>query len=408
MSTASDTHGHHDPAEGFDLERFTSGKAMGIAATLGVAGLALTALGGLANGKEALVSYLTAFLLFLAIALGALVLLMANHAAGAKWLTVLRRPLEAMAAALPIFALLFLPVALGAKSLFLWIDPPATLTAEQVHALHAKHAYLNLPGFYGRAVAYFLVFIALSQLFWSWSNQADEAPSAALTRKMRRLGAGGLPLLALALSFACFDWLLSLNPFFPSTMFGVYYFAGGFLGSICVLVLITRLGQGEKSAHSDHVSLHHWHNLGKYMLAFTAFWAYIAFSQFMLVWIANLPEEVGYYKLRTEGPWQPVWALLIATHFVLPFFTLLSRELKRQPTRLSLLAGFILLTCWLDAFWLVTPEFHAAPVFHWTQVTALLGVGGAAVAFALFRLRGRYAVPVGDPYLEDSLRYTQS
>lgn len=408
--TTHDTagHPHHDPAEGFSLERFTGGaRSMGIAGALGVLGLLATAAAGLLGQADALQSYLTAFLFWLGIALGALVLLMANHAAGARWITVLRRPLETMAAALPVFVLLFLPIALGAGKLFLWANPPATLTHEQVEALHLKGPYLNLPWFYARAVLYFAIFIGLSQLFWRWSHQADEAPSAALTRKMRRLSAGGLPVLALALTFACFDWLLSLNPFFPSTMFGVYYFAGGFLGAICVLVLVTRLGLGVDNSHSASVSPWHWHNLGKFMLAFVAFWAYIGFSQFMLIWIANLPEEIGYYKLRTEGPWEKVWVLLIAVHFVIPFFALLSRELKKQPTRLALVALFILGACYLDTWWLVAPEFQATPVFHWTQLSAIAGVGGLAVAFALFRARGRYAVPVGDPYLEDSLRYSQ-
>jgi hypothetical protein len=155
------------------------------------------------------------------------------------------------------------------------------------------------------------------------------------------------------------------------------------------------------------VSTHHWHNLGKLMLAFTSFWAYIAVSQYLLIWIANLPEEIPWYIRRSQGPWFPVFVALGLSHFVLPFFTLLSRDLKLQPLKMLLVGLWLMAACWLDIFWLVVPAFHAEPHFHWTLLTAFVGVGGSAVAFALFRARGKFAVPVGDPYLDDSLRYTQ-
>ncbi|MBS2020999.1 MAG: hypothetical protein JST92_01205 [Deltaproteobacteria bacterium] len=406
---AHDAHGHADPAAGFDIEKFTGGsQAMMIAGIVGVIGIGAT----LAAGEQGLEGYLTGYLYWLAIALGALVLMMAFHAAGGRWMTVLRRVWETMAGSLPVFALLFLPIALNAKKLFFWTHPedlPTThgFTKEQMAHLAAKSSYLNLGSFYTRAVLYFVVFIGLSQLFWMWSHKADESPSSALTRRMRRLGAGGLPILALALTFACFDWLLSLDPLFSSTMFGIYYFAGGFLSAICLTVIVSRLAQDVPNSHTAVVSPSHWHNLGKLMLAFTAFWAYIAFSQYMLIWIANLPEEITWYISRTQGAWKGVWSVLIATHFIIPFFTLLSRDLKRKPTLLSLMAVWLMSTCFLDTFWLINPAYHAEPTFHWSHLTALVGVGGVAIAFALFRIRGRYAVPVGDPYLDDSLRYTQ-
>ncbi|GAC1536646.1 MAG: hypothetical protein NVS2B9_02490 [Myxococcales bacterium] len=191
-------------------------------------------------------------------------------------------------------------------------------------------------------------------------------------------------------------------------MFGLYYFAGAFLSSIAVLIVATTLARHEPGTHGPHVGLPHYHNLGKLLLAFTAFWAYIAFSQFMLVWIGNLPEELPWFVARTVGPWKPVFYFLVFGHFLVPFFVLLSRDLKLRPRALAAVAGWILVAHWVDLFWVVVPTFHRDHVvFHWTQVTAFAGIGGIAVAFALFRARGRYAVPVGDPYLADSLRYSQ-
>jgi hypothetical protein len=224
----------------------------------------------------------------------------------------------------------------------------------------------------------------------------------------RALSAGALPLVAFALTFAAFDWVMSLNPLFFSTIFGVYYFAGSFLAAIAVLVIASAAARHEPGTHGPFISLAHFHNLGKLLLAFVAFWAYIGFSQYMLTWIANLPEELPWFLARTRGAWKPVWVILIFGHFLIPFFTLLSRDLKLRPRALAVVAAYLLVMHWVDVYWMVVPTFHPDHIsFHWTQLTAFAGIGGIAVAFALFRARGRFAVPVGDPYLPDSLRYTQ-
>ena len=377
-----------------------------LAAALGVLGLGATAAGAALNPKDTLVSYLVAFAFWSGLSLGGLFLVMIFTAAGARWTIVLRRAMETLASALPLFALLFLPIVLGARQLYVWLEP-SSLPKEARELVEGKHAWLNLPAFLTRAAACFGVFLLLQQLLYRWSVQQDGEGSAALTRKQRLLSAGGLPFLALAFSVAGVDWLMTLEPTFSSTIFGIYYFAGSFLGAIALLVVATALSKDTQSGHGPLVTPHHWHNLGKLQLAFTSFWAYIAVSQFLLIWIANLPEEIPWYILRSQGPWQPVFVALGLGHFVLPFLALLSRDLKLQPRKMLWVGLWLLAAHWLDLTWLVVPAFHQAPFFHWTQLTAFVGVGGAAVAFALFRARGRYAVPVGDPYLDDSLRYTQ-
>jgi hypothetical protein len=409
---STDSRGHEENGP-FSLERFGGGRQpMLVAAAAGALGLALTFLGGMAAPQEALISYLTSFVFWLGVALGGLILVMAFNTARARWMIVLRRAMETLHAALPIFVLLFLPILLGARRLFAWIEPSAAFGKEALKIIADKHGYLNLPWFTIRFVLYFAVFIAVSHLLYRWSNRQDVEPdperSAQLTRQQRRLSAGGLPFVALALTFASFDWLLSLNPLFFSTMFGLYYFSGAFLSAIAVLIVATALLRHQPDTHGPHVGLAHYHNLGKLLLAFTAFWAYIGFSQFMLIWIGNLPEELPWFIARTQGPWKPVFYLLVFGHFLVPFFLLLSKDLKLRPRALAAVATWILIAHWIDLYWVVVPTFHRDHVvFHWTQVTAFAGVGGIAVAFALFRARGRYAVPVGDPYLADSLRYSQ-
>ena len=377
-----------------------------LATVLGVLGLGATFAGAMTDPKQALVSYLVAFAYWAGLSVGGLFLVMIFNTAGARWTVVLRRAMESLASALPLFVLLFLPLALGMKNLYVWLEP-GKLVGEAKELVEYKHLWLNQGSFFLRAAIYFAIFVVLQHLLLSWSVKQDSEGSAALTRSQRRLSTGGLPFLALAFTIAGVDWLMTLEPTFSSTIFGVYYFAGSFLGAICLLVVVTAFARGVPGAHANLITTHHWHNLGKLMLAFTCFWAYIAVSQYLLIWIANLPEEIPWYILRSQGPWTPVFVALGLSHFVLPFFLLLSRDLKLQPSKLVLVALWILAACWLDIYWLVVPAFKGEPHFHWTMLTATLGVGGAAVAFALFRARGKYSVPVGDPYLDDSLRYQQ-
>ena len=219
-----------------------------------------------------------------------------------------------------------------------------------------KKPYLNLPFFVLRAVIYFGVWMAVAELLRRWSIRQDQSGGHLLTRWQRRLGAGSLPLLALTLSFAAFDWMMSIDPRFYSTIFGVYWFSGSFMAIFAVLILAGRLTLTDESQFGVHLSSEHFHALGNFLLAFVAFWAYTAFSQFLLIWIANVPEEVPFYILRIRGSWGGVGAFLALFHFLVPFFVLLSRDLKRSPKALAWVAAWMLLMHWVDLYWIVMPH----------------------------------------------------
>ena len=391
-----------------DLAPFRGGGRWVVGGGLaGLVFLILTFIGAAVSPREAFYSYLVAFAYWCGIALASLILLMIFHATHARWMTVLRRPVEVMAASVAIFLLLFIPLAIGMKHIYVWVDPPASLGRETLQLLAHKRPYLNVTGFVVRAAGYLLLATFLSQRLYGWSLRQDATGDVTLTQRQRNLGAGGLPFIALAITFAAFDWLMSLNPTWFSTVFGVYYFAGSFLGALALLAVVTDMGRA-RNVFGDHMTDDHTHSVGKLMLAFVCFWTYIGFSQLMLIWIAGLPEETPFYIVRFGAGWAWLGAFLIFGHFFLPFGALLSRSLKRNPRRLAIVAIWILLVHYIDIYWLVMPSLHPEGVsLHWTNFTAFFGVGLLAVAFAVSRLRGRFAIPVRDPYLTESLRYRQ-
>lgn len=376
------------------------------AAALGAVGLLLTAVGGFSSPRDALFSYLFSFVYWVGIAVGSLLLLMVWHASNARWPVVLRRLLENHASTVLVFGVLFIPIALGLKDLFVWAAPPAGLPHAALEKLHHKHAYLNAGAFIARAALYFALWIAVSHLLRSWSVRQDADGGAPLTVKQRRLGAGALPFVAVALSFASFDWLMSLDPIYASTIFGLYYFSGSFMSAFAVLIIAAHLLR-ERGVVGSAISVEHFHSLGMFMFAFTCFWAYMAYSQGMLNWVANLPHETRFYLQRMERGFGKLGVALVVVHFALPFFFLLSRQLKRRPKALSAVAAWLLMAHALDIYWVVMPASGRSALPHWTVFTAFVGVGGVAVAFTLQRLRSAPAVPIGDPYLEQSLRYLQ-
>jgi hypothetical protein len=389
---------------------YTGGRRLALrAGAVGAIGLLLTLAGGVAfDSRRALHAYLVAFTFWVGIALGALILLGSFHASNARWPVVLRRFVEHVPAALPIFVVLFIPVVLGRHQLFPWTTPDA-LEPELRHLVAHKRPYLNVPFFVVRAVLYFGSWVVVAELLRRWSLRQDASGGIALTRWQRRLGAGSLPLLALTLSFAAFDWIMSVDPRFYSTIFGAYWFAGSFIGAFAVIAIAGMLTRGDPTQFGSQMSAEHFHSVGKFLLAFVAFWAYMAFSQFLLIWIANVPEEVPWLAVRIQGGWAWVFGFLVLGQFLVPFFLLLSRDLKRDPRSLARVAAWTLLAHWVDMYWLIMPQLDpGGPRPSLWDLTALVGVGGVAVAFTLYRMRGFAAVPVGDPYLDDSLRYLPS
>lgn len=403
------SHGHHQPLPDTDLPPLAGlGRLIVGSAVAGAIGLALTLLGGLAQPRQALLAYLVAFVYWLGIAIGGITLVMANHAAGARWNVTLRRFGESMGAVVPLFIVLFLPLLFGAKHVWFWVDPPPNLPEEVVKHLEHKRAYLNLSSFTLRAAGYFLIWAGIGWLLRDASLAQDRDGDPRHTLRMRKWSAAGLLLFVFTFTFASFDWLMSLQPTWYSTIFGLYVYAGAFLASLAAQCLIVTGVRSSGSPLGAVISVDQQHNLGKLLLAFTAFWAYMAFSQYLLIWAGNLPEELTWIIVRSRGPWRPVGQLILIGQFLLPFFALLSRDLKRSPPALAAVAVWVLVIHYVDVYWVVMPAADLARLgLHWTHLTAFIGVGGVSVAACAALLRSARPVPVRDPFLEDSLRYVQ-
>ncbi|AUX44137.1 hypothetical protein SOCE26_055990 [Sorangium cellulosum] len=388
------------------IPTFRGGRAI-VAWSLGLAllgGLLLVA-GAFVDPTRLFYAYLAAYAYAVSTAVGALIFLMICHAMGATWPVAVRRLLEAILGALPALAALFVPLLFGLGSLYgEWLRPES-IEDEHVRAivLH-KTPYLNLPFFLIRTAIYFVVWLVLAALLRHGSLRGDARPELARGGRLRTISVAGLPLVALALSFAAFDWLMSLQPTWVSTMFPVYVFAGGFVAAIALLTVLAFAS--DRAGLLPGLSTSHYYALGRLLLAFTIFWAYAAFFQFMLMWIADRPEEAEFYLHRAHGPWGAVSLALVLARFVIPFLILLNYGIKRRPAWLSAVAAWILAAHYIDVHWLVVPDApgERAP-YHWLDLAALLAVVGPCVALAALRLRGKPLVPVNDPALPAAFRY---
>jgi hypothetical protein len=386
------------------VEIFRGTRALSLFALLGAAGVAATLAGLPADPGRTLFSWLFAWLYWAGLAIGALILLGTFHASHARWTAVVRRVVETAACALPLMAVLSLPILLGMSDLFPWAHP-RDLTEEMRHLAEHHRPYLNGTFFVVRTILYFVIWIAVSELLLAWSRRQDREPALALTTRQRALGIGALPAISIAASFATLDWIMSLDLTFASTVFALYWFAGAFLGVLCAVAVATALmrgpGQFGAYANASHLAA-----LGKLILGMVVFWFYIAFCQYMLTWIADVPHEVRWYLVRVSGRWRRVTIVLVIVQFVIPFLCLLSRPLKEHPASLTAVSLWLLAAHALDTYWLVLPARDpAAPVLRWTDVTAFVGLGGLSLAFTLWRMRGHFTLPVHDPYLAEALRY---
>ena len=384
------------------LPRSAAWRALPLAA----AGLGLLALvlhwtlgRGAAAARQAQFSYLVALLYWLSLALGALFFVIVQFATKAGWSVVVRRLAEHAMMTLPLLALLFVPVLGGVHELFHWTHHEAV---QHDALLAAKAPYLNLPFFVARALLYFVVWSALAWVFYrrSVGQDRDGAPQA--TARLQRLSGPAIILFALTVTFAAFDWLMSLDPHWYSTMFGVYYFAGCVVAIFAFLALVG-LVLRRAGVLAEVITIEHYHDLGKLLFAFTVFWTYIAFSQFMLIWYGNLPEETIWYARRLVGSWRTATLVLGLGHFVVPFFYLMTRATKRRPAALLPAAIWLLAVHYLDLYWLVMPVLHPASAQpSWLDLTAFVGIGGCFVALFARLLRRHALVPLRDPRLAES------
>jgi hypothetical protein len=372
-----------------------------IFAGVSVVGLGLSGAGIAMGGdiKRFAFVYLAAFAWGLTLALGGLFFVLVQHMTNAGWSVVVRRGAEQLMGTLPVFAFLFAPIVVFRESLYPWLGHEA-----HEPAVMAKAGFLNFGFWIVRAVVYFGIWTVLSQRLLGLSTEQDKTRAPALTLKMVSTSAVGLPAFALTLTFAGFDWYMSLEPQWYSTMFGVYFFAGAVLSMFAFMnLLFTRM---RASGLLKQVTNEHFHDLGKFMFAFTIFWAYIGFSQYMLYWYANIPEETLFFKHRQENGWGWVSILLILGHFFFPFFLMLSVHAKRTDAVRTLGATWLLAMHFVDMYWLVVPNvahhFHFEPLM---DLGSWLFVGGAMFAVLFRRMLSSPIIPVGDPRLGRSLRF---
>ena len=369
-----------------------------VAAAVGVVGCAIL---GPGNPKQFLFSWLVAFLFFLTLALGGLFFVLIQYAAQGGWGIVLRRVGETTFATIPVMAVLSLPVFLGLHDLYSW----SAHGADQDPFLRWKAPYLNVPFFVIRGVLFFAIWSFMAILYYRGSRSQDSTGDPAVTARLRRLAGPGIIVLALTQTFASFDWIMSLAPRWYSTMFGVYFFAGSFVGFIALLSVVS-VAMRRAGLLDTVISTEHLHDVGKLLFAFTAFWGYIAFSQFLLIWYANLPEETIFYKARLEGSWRTLSLFLMAGHFVIPFFYLMGRAVKRNGLTLAVGGVWLLAMHFVDLYWQIMPTLHPQGIRPSVlDVAAFLAVGGCFVAAAGWLLRRQALVPLGDPRLAESLAF---
>ncbi len=373
-----------------------------IGAACAVLGAVACAFLGAANPKQFLFSWLVSFLFFLSLALGGLFFVLMQYATQGGWGIVLRRLGETIFTTLPVLAVLFLPLLLGMRDLYTWSAPGA---AEHDALLRWKAPYLNVPFFLIRAALYFGIWSFIAILYYRGSRSQDETGDPAVSARLRRLAGPAIIVLALTQTFASIDWIASLTPHWYSTMFGVYFFAGslvGFLALISVVILAMR----RADLLTTVINAEHLQDVGKFLFAFTAFWAYIAFCQFFLIWYANLPEETSWYKARIEGSWLAVSLLLMAGHFVLPFLFLMGRDVKRRAWTLAIGGAWLLAMHYVDLYWQVMPTLHPEGLSpSLLDVAAFVSVGGSFVAAASWLMRRQALVPLRDPRIAESLAF---
>lgn len=397
------SHNENMPDQGsFHLNRDTARKVSMGALVAGLLGLLGAGVGLLSAGsrEQALHSYLVAYVFIVTIALGGLFFAMLQHLVGAVWSVVVRRIAEIIASALPVLALLFVPIAMGVKTLFPWAGHAA-----HEHAVVAKAAYLNLPFFFTRAAFYFVTWVGLSLIFYNRSVAQDKSRDPFTLLTLRHVSAPAMFLFGITLTFAGFDWLMSLNAEWFSTIFGVYVFAGTVTSSLSAFIL-TGILLRRQGVLTEAFTIEHYHDLGKLLFGFIVFWTYIGFSQYFLIWYGNLPEETHWFLHRWEGGWKAYSVALVFIHFAIPFFGILSRNAKRSLTILGVVAPWMIAAHYIDLYWVVMPQLHKeGPVLSWLDVSCLLGVGGIFLAVVAHRLGSVPLVPVGDPRLQASMEF---
>ncbi|MGA3074778.1 MAG: hypothetical protein ABSG56_13900 [Bryobacteraceae bacterium] len=368
---------------------------------IGVVALTLSVIGAFFNPDQFYRSYLWTYMFFIGLPLGATALLMLQYLSGGAWGVVIRRPCEAAMRTLPLMMLLFFPIIIGIPHLYSWSHPD--IVAHD-RLLQHKHVYLNLPFFLGRALLYFGGWSLISLALYKWSGDQDRGDPRAGGR-LAAISGPGLIFYGFSVTFMAIDWVLSINPHWFSTIFGLLFIAGEGLSAvaflICVLVILSN-----RAPMAEVLTHRHLHDVGKLMLAFVMVWAYFSFSQLLVIWSGNLPDEIPWYIKRFGGGWQYIGVALVLLQFALPFALLLSRDLKRNFKLLRAVAIVVIAMRFVDLYWVVAPDFQGAQfTVSWMDFLLPIGLGGPWLAWFLWQLAQRPLMPLGDPQLEEALEH---
>ena len=362
---------------------------------VGIVGVVALVASAFINGHRFFESYLIGWTFWTGITVGSLALLMLQHLTGGGWGLVIRRSLEAATRVLPLMAILFIPILLGAHSIYHhWTNP-----TEEV--VKFKTPYLNLTFFTIRAVIYFAIWGTLAFLLNQWSLAQDRTADNRYTKNMRVLAGPGMVALIFSVTFASIDWYMSLEPEWFSTIYGFIYVAAWSLSALAFVIAVMAALSREEPMKRIVAPLH-FHDLGKLLLALVMLWAYFAFSQYLIIWSGNLPEEIGWYIKRIHGGWGALIITIGILHFAAPFLFLLSRSVKRNPRKLVIIAVVILVMRAVDLLWMLVPAFPDHK-WIWLDVISLVGFGGVWLAFFTWQLGKRSLIPINDPQFESTL-----
>jgi hypothetical protein len=372
------------------------------ALVVGVLGLLVSIVGWITKPEDFFRSYLVAFLLVLGLSLGSLGLLMLQHLTGGQWGILIRRPLESATRVLWLVFAFFLPIPLfGMKFLYAaWLDAPKT---GEGSLSHLQQSYLTQGGFVFRGFVYFAIWLALMLLFNSMSRRQDvDREDRALRRRLKFFAGPGIILYVFAMTFAAIDWSMSLSPHWASTIYGFLFVAGQAISAMSLMIITVILfSHAEPFAHI--VQKRHLHDLGKLLFAFNMLWAYFSFSQLLIIWSGNQPEEISFFKSRLFGGWGVVAALVLVLHFFIPFFALLSRDVKRNQAILPKIAMWLIAMRCLDLFWLTRPEFTSRALPTLWDFAAVLALGGIWLWFFAVQLKQQPMLPLGEPKLAEAI-----
>lgn len=348
--------------------------------------------------------YLVSFMAWLGVALGSMAVLMLRHMTGGGWGMVIRRIMGAAMRTLPLMALLFVPILFAIPRLYVWAQPLDSIADKHLreHLQEITKPYLSVNGFIVRAIVYFAIWNALSFLLTRWSREQDAPGGPDNSGRFKALSGPGLILYGFTISFAAIDWVMSLDPSWISTIYGLLILAGEVLSAICFAVVVERI-LVRYPPMSEMLKPDYVHDHGKLMLTFVMVWAYFGFSQWLIIWAGNLPEEITWYMTRLNGGWGYIGLFLVVFHFAVPFVLLLSRSFKRDVTRLVWLAIWLMLMRYLDIFWNIEPNFSSTVTVTWADVVVPVAMGGLWLAYFFRNLGSLPLLPAYDPEAKEVL-----